>query len=44
MWCPLPWIHQFITTNTVKTCCNGKVNGPALPSDFANSVDLDDDR
>lgn len=42
MWCPLPWIHQFITTNTVKTCCNGKVNGPALPSDFANSDVLKD--
>jgi len=42
MWCPLPWIHQFITTNTVKTCCNGRVNGPAQPSEFANSDVLKD--
>jgi len=37
MWCPLPWIHQFVTTDSVKTCCNGRVKGTVDPVGFYHS-------
>lgn len=36
-WCPLPWMHQFITTKGVKTCCESLYEELSTPEQFANS-------
>lgn len=36
-WCPLPWLHQFIQTNGIKTCCQGLELSQSKPLDFFNS-------
>ncbi len=41
-WCPLPWMHQFITTKGVKTCCESLYEEPCTPNDFADSAVVKD--
>lgn len=36
-WCPLPWLHQFIQPDGIKTCCQGKQIEKTNPSKFFNS-------
>ena len=41
-WCPLPWMHQFITTKGVKTCCESLYEEPCTPGNFADSAAVKD--
>lgn len=41
-WCPLPWMHQFITTKGVKTCCESLYEEHCTPNEFNNSSVLAD--
>jgi len=34
VWCPLPWVHQFIQTNGIKTCCQGTIVESTSPLKF----------
>lgn len=36
-WCPLPWIHQFITTDGIKTCCDSLYQENSSPNTFVES-------
>jgi pyruvate-formate lyase-activating enzyme len=40
VWCPLPWIHQFVTTTGVKMCCNSGYQESCSPSEFEHSTEL----
>ena len=42
VWCPLPWIHQFVQTTGVKTCCNGNKNLAVSLREFASSSLVED--
>jgi uncharacterized radical SAM superfamily Fe-S cluster-containing enzyme len=37
VWCALPWIHQFITTTGIKTCCASIKEVDCSPIEFKNS-------
>lgn len=37
VWCPLPWIHQFVTTTGVKMCCNSEYEADCTPTEFERS-------
>jgi len=41
-WCPLPWMHQFVTTKGVKTCCESLYEESTTPGEFVNSPVLAD--
>lgn len=36
-WCPLPWVHQFIVPDGIKTCCQGLQLESTSPSKFFKS-------
>lgn len=36
-WCPLPWIHQFVQTDGIKTCCQGTQIEQTSLSEFGNT-------
>ena len=36
-WCPLPWVHQFIMPDGIKTCCQGLQIESTSPSKFFKS-------
>lgn len=36
-WCPLPWIHQFVQSDGIKTCCQGTQIEQTTVSNFTNS-------
>lgn len=40
VWCPLPWIHQFISTTGVKMCCSSLYEEACSPSEFEKSDEL----
>ena len=37
-WCPLPWIHRFVQTDGIKTCCQGIMVEQTSITDFSNST------
>ena len=40
VWCPLPWIHQFVTTTGVKMCCSSGYEEKCSPKEFETSKEL----
>lgn len=36
-WCPLPWIHQFVQTDGIKTCCQGTLIEQTSVAEFSNT-------
>lgn len=40
-WCPLPWVHQFIIPDGIKTCCQGLQIESTSPSKFFKSELID---